>query len=271
MEMNDALAKNFAPLTQLDEAFAQYAKEQAQKYAGSWDFTKPAATSGDASDTATTATLVTAAPAAANPHGYYARIDQIEQLMDQEEWAKARDQIKEINATGLYAPGSDNPYLMLAQVCNKLDDLAGEKEALTTVAAHEGDSWAAVSRLLEIAQIEKDYAGLARWGEASFAIHPMGVTAWRALLDAHEQRQENAAGVEVGLALLQLDPPDLASIHYRVAKMLQSIDPAAARRQVLQALEEAPRFRAAYQLLAALPPSPVAAATPDPFSDTPKP
>jgi tetratricopeptide (TPR) repeat protein len=205
-----------------------------------------------------TTTATPTADASPNPHSFYSRLDQIGELMDQEEWAKARNQIKEINATGLYAPGGDNPYLMLAQACNKLDDLAGEKEALTTVAAHEGDSWAAVSRLLEIADTEKDYAGMARWGEASLAIHPMGVTAWRALLDAHEQRKENAAGIEAALALLQLDPPDLASIHYRVAKMLQPTDPTAARRQVLQALEEAPRFRAAYELLATLPPSPTA-------------
>jgi hypothetical protein len=123
------------------------------------------------------------------------------------------------------------------------------------VATHEGDSLASVSRLLEIATAEKDYAAMVRWGEASLAIHPMGVTAWRALLDAHEQRQENAAGIEAGLALIELDPPDLASLHYRVGKMLQSTDPVAAKRHVLQALEIAPRFRAAYELLASLPPS----------------
>src|SRR5262249_31190607 len=132
-----------------------------------------------------------------------------------------------------------------------------------TVAVHEADSLPAMSRLLEIAQGTKDYAGMVRWGEASLAIHPMGVTAWRALLDAHEQRHENAAGVEAGPARLALDPPAVAPIPHRVAKMLASTDPATARRHVLQALEEAPRFRAAYELLATLPDSsPSAAATP---------
>ena len=269
MEFNDALAKNFASVSELDEAFAKYATDEAKKYAGNWDFTKPDPSID--SLTVEAGTTVTATPSAKtdNPHSFYARLKQIEKLLDEEDWAKARDQIKEINATGLYAPGPDNPYLMLAQVCNKLNDLAGEKEAMTMVASHEGDSLAAVSRLLEIAQSEKDYAGMARWGEASLAIHPLGVSAWRALLDAHEQRQENAAGIEAGLALIALDPPDLASLHYRVARMLQSTDPVGARRHVLQALEEAPRFRAAYALLVSLPTSPTAsAATPAAASTT---
>ena len=261
MEMNDALAKNFEPVAQLDEDFAKYAQEQAKKYAGDWNFEKPEEPDASAADGAGVTVANLPAVKAADPHNYYSRLTDIEKLLDQEDWAKARDQIKEINATGLYAPGPDNPYLMLAQCCAKLNDPAGEKEALTMVASHEGDSLAAVSRLLEIAQSEKDYAAMDKWGEASLAIHPMGVTAWRALLDAHEQRQENVAGIEAGLALIALDPPDMASLHYRVAKMMQPTDPIAARRQVLQALEAAPRFRAAYALLASLPPT-TAATTP---------
>jgi len=265
MEFNDALAKNFAPVTQLDEDFVKYAQDQAKKYAGDWNFSKPEepgaspATVTIASDAAGQSATVTPAKVA-DPHNYYSRIEEIEKLLEAEDWEKARDQIKEINATGIYAPGPDNPYLMLAHVCDKLHDPAGEKEALTMVASHEADSLAAISRLLEIARNDKDYAAMAKWGEASIEIHPLGVTAWRALLDAHEERKENVAGIEAGLALINLDPPDLASLHYRVAKMMLPTDPVAARRHVLQALEEAPRFRAAYDLLAALPTTPVAAA-----------
>jgi hypothetical protein len=43
--------------------------------------------------------------------------------------------------------------------------------------------------------------------------------------------------------------------------MMQPTDAAGARRHVLQALEEAPRFREAYELLAALP-APTVSTTP---------
>jgi hypothetical protein len=46
-----------------------------------------------------------------------------------------------------------------------------------------------------------------------------------------------------------LDPPDPAVAHYRLAKLLHEKHDPAAKRHVLKALEEAPRFRDAQKLL----------------------
>jgi len=282
--MNDALAKNFAPLSQLDDSFAKYATDLAKKYAPAWDFTPPAPdTSGG--DLAALSTLLppelankltrpavpAPAPVSSNAKNFFQRLDDIQKIADQDDWAKARDQLKELTTGDFYLPGPDNPYLLLAQACRKLNDSAGEKSALLTVAAHEADSLPAMSRLLEIAQSEKNWADVAKWGEAVFEIHPMAPTAWRALLDAHEQLGQKAPGIEAGLALISLEPPDLASLNYRVARMLQPTDTDGARRHVLQALENAPRFVAAYDLLSILPPAPAPApaATPATAPSTP--
>ncbi len=270
VEMNDALAKNFAPLPQLDEAFAQYAMDQAGKYAPAWDFSLPKGDSGDLAALSTIlptdianqlkSDVMPAAPATtAGARNFYVRLQQVQATMADEDWAKARDQLQAINATGLYLPGPDNPYLLLAKVCAHLKDSAGEQAALMTVAAHAADSLEAANRLLEIAQSEKDWPKVAQWADASIAIHPTAASAWRALLDAREQLQQSPAGIEAGLALLALEPPDMAQLNFRVAKMMQPTDVNGARRHVLQALEDAPRFRAAYDFLATLPP---AAATP---------
>jgi hypothetical protein len=48
--------------------------------------------------------------------------------------------------------------------------------------------------------------------------------------------------------VLKLDPPDRADVHYRLARLFQKQKDPEARRQVLLALEEAPRFRAAHAL-----------------------
>lgn len=266
--MNDALAKNFAPLGQLDGDFAKYATDLAKKYAPAWDFTPPHANAGDLAALATllppdVATKLTApaptAPAtpvaASTSKNFFTRMEQIQEMADKEDWAKARDALTELTAGDFYLPGPDNPYLLLAEICGQLKDAAGEKAALLTVAAHEGDSMPAAGRLLEIAQSEQDWPNVIKWGEAVLAIHPMAATAWRALLDGHEQRGENAPGIDAGLALITLEEPDLASLNFRVAKMMQSTDVDGARRHVLEALEDAPRFRAAFDLLAALPPA----------------
>jgi hypothetical protein len=50
-------------------------------------------------------------------------------------------------------------------------------------------------------------------------------------------------------ALLQLDPPDPAEVNFHLADALHHEKDPAARRYVLQALEEAPRYREALNLL----------------------
>jgi hypothetical protein len=153
----------------------------------------------------------------------------------------------------LYLPGADNFHTLLARAAAELKDTAAEREALTKIAAHEGDALASVTRLLDLAKAEKNWPDVARWADAWLAINPLAPTPWRALLDAHEHTGEHASAARAGETLLRLDPPDFASVHYRVAQQLLPIDPASARRHALQALEDAPRFRAAYDLLASLP------------------
>ncbi|HVU38954.1 MAG TPA: tetratricopeptide repeat protein [Opitutales bacterium] len=270
MEMNEALAKNFAPVAQLDEDFANYAKAQVEKFAHGWTLAKPA---GDSANLSGAMLSTPALVAAVDPHDLDAQLKQINVLMASEEWGKARDQIQAVNNTGLYLPGDENLYLMLANACAKLDDAAGEKAALTVVAAHEGDSLPAASRLLDIARKEQDWPAIAKWSNAVIAIHPTSVAGWRGQFDAGEQLHDNPAGIEAGLALLELQQPDEAAINYRVARLLQPSNPAAARRHVLEALEDAPRFRAAYELLSQLPPgdaTATSASTPETSASTPQ-
>jgi hypothetical protein len=58
------------------------------------------------------------------------------------------------------------------------------------------------------------------------------------------------AALRGGRALLALDPVDPAGVHFDVARAAFALgERELARRQVLLALEEAPRFRAAHRLL----------------------
>ena len=49
--------------------------------------------------------------------------------------------------------------------------------------------------------------------------------------------------------MLLLDPPDPAEAHYRLARLFHEAGDPKAKRHVLQALEDAPRFRDAQRLL----------------------
>jgi hypothetical protein len=245
---NDALTQSFGPLDALDARFTRFAQDKAKKLGGGFDLSR------------TEKTGFAAMFVQMNPRNFHVRLQEARKLAGEKDWAAAKKILVELTAGGAYLPGEQNAHTLLAQVCAALDDTAGERAALLTIASREADAIDAITRLLALAEEEKNWPDTVRWAEAWLAINPLAPTPWRSLLTAHEaladQHSDNAArrsAVAAGNTLLQLTPPDLAAVHYRVARQLQTLDASAARRHVLLALAEAPRYRAAYELLAALP------------------
>jgi tetratricopeptide (TPR) repeat protein len=93
------------------------------------------------------------------------------------------------------------------------------------------------------------------------AVNPLLPAAQRWRAEAAQQLPAPREAIAAYRALLVLDPADPAGLHHSLAELLLAEgDKTAARRHVLQALEEAPRYRAAQKLLlrivdAEMPPS----------------
>jgi tetratricopeptide (TPR) repeat protein len=260
---NDALTQAFGPLDTLDANFKRFAVDKAEKLGGGFDLTRKEGSG------------VAAMFVQLNPRNFHVRLQEAQKLAAQKDWAGAKKILVELTSTGAYLPGEHNAHAILAKACAALGDTPGERAALLTIASRESDALDAITRLLALAEEEKNWTDTVRWAEAWLAINPLAPTPWRSLLTAHEALAHasvdnmntgaSAGGITsdtarqsaiaAGNTLLQLAPPDLASVHYRVARQLQKVDTAAARRHVLLALAEAPRYRAAYELLADLPAS----------------
>ncbi|MBT5903903.1 MAG: hypothetical protein HOH58_17530 [Opitutaceae bacterium] len=246
-EINLALAEHFAPLNELDKNFADHALALAEAFAPELDLSRDEETPG---------MFVQILPdidlpfSDKNLHESLARIGN---MMDAESWTNARALLEILINEGTYFPGPENLHLLHAQVCRELDDEAAEKASLLTIVSHQADQLYAVIRLLQLAEADENWAEVARWSDAWLAIDPLGATPWRARMDAHLALSNPEVAVSAGETLLRLDPPDRANIHYQLATALEPSDLTAARRHILQALEDAPRFRAAYDLLDRIP------------------
>ena len=81
------------------------------------------------------------------------------------------------------------------------------------------------------------------------AVNPLVPAPYRYLSEAAEHTGAVREGINACQALVQLDPPDPAETHYRLASFLYKAGEPMAKRHVLQALEEAPRYRDALRLL----------------------
>ena len=80
-------------------------------------------------------------------------------------------------------------------------------------------------------------------------MNPLNAAPYRFLAQAAEKTNDTQSAIAAYRSLLELDPPDPAEVHFHLAQLLHRVGDPAARRHVLQALEEAPRYRAALRLL----------------------
>jgi tetratricopeptide (TPR) repeat protein len=236
-EMNAALAQHVAPLETLDAQFLEDAKSQAAQLGGSYTFERPES-------------IMEKAIAAITPeNNYFDEMEALKPAIEAEDWETARVELEAIIEKSGYLPGEENAHKLLAYVYEQLGETELEKETLTQIAENEGHTIEPIERLLFIALEQDDPPSVLRWANQWIAIRPMAVEPWRALFSTHARFQYEVAAIPAGQVLLELDPPDVAKVHYALAQQHLRRDPEAAKRHTLMALEEAPRFRLAYELL----------------------
>jgi tetratricopeptide (TPR) repeat protein len=134
-------------------------------------------------------------------------------------------------------------------VHHQLGQTQQERQVLDELAALSADAADAFGRLMEIGIEQKDWRQVLRNGDRYLAVYPLlSAVHWRMGLASEGLGQEEQA-VESYRRLLLLDPSDPVEVNYRLACLLEQRDPAAAKRYVLDALADAPRFRSAHRLL----------------------
>src|SRR5207245_7240537 len=104
-------------------------------------------------------------------------------------------------------------------------------------------------RLMDLEQSATNWPAVVENAQRFLAVNPLLPQPYRYLALASEELGKTDAAVQACQKLLLLDPPDPAEVHFRLARLLHQTGDPAAKRQVLQALEEAPRFRDAHRLL----------------------
>ncbi|MCF3648789.1 peptidase MA family metallohydrolase [Synoicihabitans lomoniglobus] len=250
MPINDSLETHFAALSELEPAFVNFARARADALAPDYDLALP-----QQEQSGMIAQIMGSSPRLPFAPDNIPQLLRAQQTkLDQEKWADVRDALEPIAAAGVYLPQPFNVHALLATAYAGLGEKDQERETLETIVHHEAGAVSAITKLLRIAREDQDWAAVARWSDAWLAVNPMAATPWRARYSSHRELGDTAIAIAAGETLLRLDPPDRAAIHFGVAELLhQNADLDAARRHTLQALEEAPRFRAAYDLLATLP------------------
>jgi tetratricopeptide (TPR) repeat protein len=248
MEINPALEKNVAALAALEKDFAAYARERAERLAPKLDWEKPAPElllTGAEDDLAVWEKK--------HPDNYWLLKLRAGQLIEAKKMAAAMPVLAHLVDLYPSQKGADTAYRPLATALRSLGDKTLERRLLTTWAAVDDEAPDAYLRLMELAADDKDWPAVTRNAERFLNVNPLVASPYRYLAQACTETGDVATAITAWRTLLQLDPPDPADAHFQLARLLkQHGDTAEAHREVLLAIEEAPRYREALTLLLAI-------------------
>jgi tetratricopeptide (TPR) repeat protein len=246
MPINDSLARYAGSLEALDQEFAEFARQRANAMAPKADWSEP-----DLPPTAKAVEL--AGWVEKHPQNYRALARLARQRISDKQWAEAKAPLMTMLELYPDSAGGENVYSMLAKVHRELGEQNQERSVLEKLAAISADDVEAFSRLMELASLASDWPAAIKYGNRLLAVNPLKKAPYRQLAAAAEKTASDALAIESYRALLRLDPIDPADLHYQLATHLRRQgDLSDAKRHALEALEEAPRYRAAQRELLAI-------------------
>lgn len=242
VEINAALAAQFAPIEKLDAEFAERATAIAKNTGPKLDWEKP-----KPQDISTEEKE--AASIAATSNNFNVLMQSATTLVEKKFWAAAKAPLKKLIELYPEQQDSDGPYAMLAKVHRELKEPEEELAVLTKLADLASDAVEAFARLMQIHAERKNWDKVLDYSARYQAVNPLRGDPHRQAAEAQEQLGHPAAAIAELQTLLHLNPPNPSEVHYHLARLLHAAGNPTAKRHVLLALEEAPRYRAAHELL----------------------
>ena len=145
---------------------------------------------------------------------------------------------------------SGSPYALLARIHLDSGDREAAIEALRALTAHDATAYQANLELARLLEAADDIPGAAAALDRAVWIFPYEPEPHRQLADHFRALGDYDGEVRERRAIVGLHPTDEAGARYQLARALaDGGDAAGARREVLRALELAPAFEEAQQLL----------------------
>ena len=244
--IEDAFSRLYGDTEALDESFAEYVKKLSSEFAPQADFNAEGLPRRAA--TAELKELL-----GEKPNSYAVQLLLVNQLVSEENWSEAKQAVERL--LELYPDDAEQGggIELEARISRELKDTATELKALTRLTELSSDNLPALLRLIQLHRESESWERLRDVSAQLLAVQPLIATGHEAWIEATEKLGKPNDAIGSLRALQQLDPLDPADLHYRLARSLFAAGELdEARREVLFALEETPRYREAQELLLAI-------------------
>jgi tetratricopeptide (TPR) repeat protein len=240
-----ALERRCAPLGQLDEEFQEQAREFTRRFGPDldWENYDLSLVVNDDDPRALEAWV------ADHPTSVIGLTSLAETYIGNRDFAAAQPYLEKLIAGVPEFTGAGNGYERLSAVHRALADTSAERRVLEEYVRRADAAVPAMLRLLELQKTAEDWGAVETTANRLREVNPLLPTVQRAAAQAATRLDHRAAAIHSWQALLALDPDDRAETLFQVARLLHQQQDPRAKRYVLEALELAPRYKAAQELL----------------------
>ena len=243
ISIQEALGRDAGGIQALDQEFVEFATHKARSLGGDADFTL----------------LEKPLPASVhewqvwldqNPNSYWGMKGLCRGLIAEKKWKAALPLAARLIAILPEDVASESGQVMLARIYRGLERWDEERDTLIAIEQRSPDCVEELSRLIELDIEQSNDEAVLGWCERILEIDPMRSEVHENRACAAEKLGHPSKAIHSLKALLALQPIDVASVHFRLAKAFLANDQKMeAKRHVLLALEESPRYREALRFL----------------------
>jgi len=247
--INDAISRHTGPMEELEQAFAAQMKTLAEAYGSEVEWEPP-----EAMQLFTSLGVPTIEAAEVrlrrNPKAWWAQKLVTENFLADQKWQQAADAAQKlIDIFPAAVDGESSGYALRAAALRGLGDAEGEAATLRELASRSAEAWSAYDRLMELDLEAERWPELEKNTRRARAINPFSKRLHYCAGCAHEALERKTEAVSSFEKLLTLKPANPSEVRYRLAGLMRDDQPETARRHLLDALADAPRYRDAHRLL----------------------
>ncbi len=240
--INDAISRHVGAIDLLDKKFEQYVTTAAKDFGKNFDWEQP--------EKPITKSESWKAWLTENENSFHGLLGLATSQIKESQPEEALKTIESFEALLNKDTRDPNVEMLKVATWRQLEDIEKETLALESVLTLEASDIDACLRLLQIYSDADDTKNVKRMARLLQAINPLLKSSHRTLALVAEKENDDQLAIESLSALATMDPLDRADTYYRLASAhFRQQDSVAAKRNVLLALEAAPRFRDAHKLL----------------------
>ncbi len=242
--INDAISKHTVPINELESDFAADTLILAASYGPNVDWSEPGP-----EEVNPLSKLAVAAFLKKNPNNFWARQQHTLSLLRDENWDEAAESADALIVLLPEYTGANNGYTLKAAALREKGDAESETKVLAQLAELSAEAAATYKRLLEVNFDKGNWADVVVNGDRSLAINPFSERVHYCRGCAFEELSRTDAAVDSFEKALLLDPVNPSELKFRLARLLREGETQRAKRLLLDALAESPRYREAHALL----------------------